>query len=347
MNDIIICRICKKEFVKQQYLTHHLKSTHKIDCSQYIKDNFEDFIRFGWKKCVECGSPFKERSNKCGKCYTKNHQIKKDQYIQCHYCDKSIHSKMISIHLKIYHNIKFLNYVKTHLEEFKRFNWAECIICKNICKSYTNRPTCSTKCSSELRKTWVGEESIRFGAVLSDETKEKISKSNIGIKKPMISGKLNPACRKEVREQISKTRIERGVAKGEKNGMFGKTHTSEAIKNIMSHRPMNKLEKIVADELDKVGIPYYFQYFITENGICKSYDFKIKEKNIILEVDGDFWHGNPNTKSHHININKTVLNDKLKDEMALKRGIKVIRLWESCIKKDPTIILRSISPYIY
>jgi G:T-mismatch repair DNA endonuclease (very short patch repair protein) len=153
-----------------------------------------------------------------------------------------------------------------------------------------------------------------------------------------LRGNLNPACRPEVRKQISKTRIERGVAKGKNNPMFGKTHTPEAIKKILSHRPMNKLEKIVADELDKISIPYYFQYFITDNGICKSYDFKIKQKPIILEIDGDFWHGNPNTKNHFSKVSIVKKNDTLKENMAKNRGYKVIRLWERDIKKNPSLI---------
>ena len=195
---------------------------------------------------------------------------------------------------------------------------------------------------SELKQTWTGKNSTRIGAVLSDETKQKISDSNTGIIKPSITGNLNPACRPEVREQISKTRIERGVAKGEKNGMYGKTHTPEAIRKIMSHRSMNKLEKIVADELDKANISYYFQFFITEKGVCKSYDFKIKGKPLIIEVDGNFWHGNPNQSNHHIHVNETRENDKLKDEIAMRRGISVIRLWESDIKKDPSIVLKHV-----
>ena len=227
--------------------------------------------------------------------------------------------------------------------------WCKCFVCGNITKKQGNKheTTCSEKCLSEYRKTLIGEKSIRFGAVLSEETKEKISKSNTGIIKPSMSGNLNPACREEVRKQISKTRIERGISKGEKNGMFGKTHTPETIEKIFLYRKMNKLEKLVSVELDKAGILYHFQYFINEDGVCKSYDFKIKDKPIIIEVDGDFWHGNPNIKNHHIHVNKTIENDKLKEEIAQKRGIKIIRLWESNIKKDPSIILRSLSPYIY
>src|SRR5690606_11436494 len=130
--------------------------------------------------------------------------------------------------------------------------------------------------------------------ILSEDIKNKIKESNTGKIKPMIMGNLNPACRNEVRKKISKTQKESGRYIGEKNPMFGKTHSPETIQKIFSHRKMNKLEKLVANELDKASIPYHFQYFINENGVCKSYDFKIKDKPIIIEVDGDFWHGNPN-----------------------------------------------------
>jgi very-short-patch-repair endonuclease/DNA-directed RNA polymerase subunit RPC12/RpoP len=347
MNDIFICKHCGKEMGIKQF-GRHLWKIHNQKYEDYVLEHLEEFKHLNWKLCSECGHLFRGTSLKCGECYTKNHQIKKDQYIQCHYCGQSIHSKVISIHLKTYHNVEFLDYVKENLKDFEKMEWCKCVVCDNVCRNRSvkhNEPTCSTECMAKLRTSYIGKKSPRFGAILSDETKNKISVGNIG--KEGLKGDLNPSCRKEVREQISKTRIERGVAKGPNNPMFGKTHTPEAIKNILSHRPMNKLEKIVADELDKNNILYHFQYFITEDGICKSYDFKIKEKPLILEVDGDFWHGNPNTKNHHIRVNNTIVNDKLKEEIASKRGIKVIRLWESDIKKDPSIVIRTLNPYIY
>jgi|ERR1035437_543522 hypothetical protein len=349
MNNII-CKICGQNFFKSNHISHHLKSTHKIDYNEYIKENFDDFKDFGWKKCIECGSPFKEgRSDKCGKCYTKNHQIKEDQFIICRICNEPEHSKTISQHLKIYHNVLFRDYVKEYLEDFRKFGWCHCIVCGEICRNKSkshNQPTCSTICSSELRKTWIGKESTRFGAVLSDITKDKISEKNkefysITDNHPFY-GKHHT---EETKKKISKSHI--GLLLGEKNGMYGKTHTPEAIKKIFSHRPMNKLEKLVADELDKAHVSYIFQYFINEDGVCKSYDFKIKEKPLILEVDGDFWHGNPEKVNHHNKVEKTRQNDILKEEIALKRGIKVIRLWESDIKKDPSIVIRTLSSYIY
>jgi len=344
MSDIFICKHCDKEMGIKQF-ARHLWKVHQQKYEDYVFQHLEEFKHLNWKLCSNCNSLFRGTSLKCGSCYTKNHNIKKDQYIQCCYCNESIHSKVVSIHLKSHHNVEFSDYVKEHLDDFRKMGWCNCVICGNICKNISkkhNEPTCSPECVSKIRKTWIGKNSDRFGIPMTNDGKKNISLSKIGIPNDKIKGDLNPSKRKEVREQISKTRIERGVAKGAKNPMFGKTHTPETIKKIMSHRPMNKLERLVADELDKLFIPYYFQYFITENGVCKSYDFKIKGKPIILEVDGDFWHGNPNTNNHHIHVKTTIINDKLKEDMAFKRGMKVIRLWESDINNDPSIIERVI-----
>ncbi len=342
MSDIFICKHCGKEMGVKQF-GRHLWKVHGQKYEEYVKNHLEEFSQLGWKLCSECGNVFKGRSEKCGGCFTKIHKVQDNQYVRCFYCNTPIHSKVISTHLNTYHGIAFLDYVSNHLSDFEKMGWCKCSICGNITKSQSHirkQPTCSSECLAKIRKTWVGNLAPRFGAILSDETKQKISNSNTGH--VGIKGNLNPACRPEVRQQISQTRIERGVAKGKNNPMFGKTHTPEAIKKIFSHRSMNKLEKMVADELNKAGVAYRFQFFIVEHGICKSYDFKIKGKPLIIEVDGDFWHGNPAQKNHYEKVDKVRRNDALKNEMATRRGYQVIRLWESDIKKDPTIVLKYV-----
>ncbi|GJQ43753.1 MAG: hypothetical protein JETCAE03_32510 [Ignavibacteriaceae bacterium] len=124
----------------------------------------------------------------------------------------------------------------------------------------------------------------------------------------------------------------------EGNPMFGKHHSIETIKKIFKHRKMTNIEKIIANLLDKNNIKYHFQFFISENKLCKSYDFKIKDKPIIIEVDGDFWHGGPSRKNYWKNVDTVIENDKLKDELAKRRGYEVIRFWESDIKNNIDVI---------
>ena len=63
----------------------------------------------------------------------------------------------------------------------------------------------------------------------------------------------------------------------------------------------------------------------------------IIKSNILIEVDGDFWHANPliyDLKKLHIIQEVNLKNDKLKNELAQKFDIKLIRFWETDIKKE-------------
>lgn len=340
MNDIT-CKLCNK-FLNIKQFSRHLSKIHNQKYEDYVRDNLEDFKYLNWKLCF-CGKLFHGASDKCGDCYTKNHKLNEDLFISCKICNEKIHSKVISVHLKKKHNVKFEDYVKENLEDFKKFGWCSCFVCGNLARNKSkawNKPTCSYECRNKIMsEEYVGRE----GFIHTNETKKKISIANTGKKHPNMSGNLNPACRPDVAARISKTMLERGVARGSKNPMFGKTHTPESIKKIFFHRPMNKLERLVADTLDGGGIKYKFQFFINDNGICKSYDFKIKNKPLIIEIDGDYWHGNPKLKKHHPKIEETRKNDILKEGMAKKRGYKIIRLWESDIKGNNSIIIDSIN----
>jgi hypothetical protein len=59
-----------------------------------------------------------------------------------------------------------------------------------------------------------------YGKTLSEETKQKISKAQKGISKPIPNEKT--------RERMSQTRIERKLAVGENNGMYGRKHSHES-----------------------------------------------------------------------------------------------------------------------
>ena len=61
----------------------------------------------------------------------------------------------------------------------------------------------------------------------------------------------------------------------------------------------------------------------------KIFDFFIPEKNIIIELDGDYWHGYniPLTEMNHIQ-KKAYYNDRKKDTIAISLGYKIIRVWE-------------------
>lgn len=345
MSNTITCRYCNKSGNMKWFRNHILKIHGELP-DDYTKNNISDFKHLNWKLCSECGNLFNGRSSKCGTCYSKNHNKTNNTHITCKCCNSSIHSKQISQHLLKNHNIKFIDYVSENLNDFKQYGWANCVICNKICKGFSkkyNEPTCSLECHGKLRETWVGFKSPMFGKPQSEETKIKIgNKAKIRMSNPKDHPFYGKHHSQETKDKISKEHILSGRYIGKNNPMFGKHHSPETIAKNFGCKHMNKLETFVSSILDAANIEYYWGFCINDTIHCKIYDFKIKGKPIILEIDGDYWHGGPGVKKHCKHIEKNRLNDNLKNEMAAARGYTVIRLWESDIKKDLSIILKSL-----
>ena len=204
----------------------------------------------------------------------------------CRLCNQEIGVKPFGAHVKRKHQIDFIDYAKKFKDDFS--NLRECVICKELCFSSGKAATCNINCLTQLRRTWKGDKSPKKGIPCSDLAKFNISRSR---KKQGNGYRRGFKFTQESKDKMSKTALLNASKTDYKNGMAGKKHKPETIQKIFSHRKMNKLEKLVADILDANQIQYTFQFFINKNGTCKSYDFKLKNSNVILEIDGDFWHG--------------------------------------------------------
>lgn len=114
-------------------------------------------------------------------------------------------------------------------------------------------------------------------------------------------------------------------------------------KTLLSGNRSSSLEKKVSNALFDLGLSFETQFPIKNRkkgqGIHDWYfDFHIKSTPILIEVNGDFWHGNPN-KYLATDINCKVdlsfseiwEKDKRKKEDAEYLKYKVITLWESDI----------------
>jgi G:T-mismatch repair DNA endonuclease (very short patch repair protein) len=101
----------------------------------------------------------------------------------------------------------------------------------------------------------------------------------------------------------------------------------------------SKLELTIAEQLTLLDIPYKHQKWIAG----RSYDFLIMGTNLIIEVNGDYWHANPthykfddiiNYPNRKITAQERWNEDFDKVKLAEKYGYKVITLWESDIKNN-------------
>lgn len=109
-------------------------------------------------------------------------------------------------------------------------------------------------------------------------------------------------------------------------------------------RWQSSLEIRLAKILDETNIAYMQQFWLKN----KSFDFYIKKTKTIIEVQGDFWHANPNIYMADDNLkfpNGTVKafdlweKDSIKNQLARKYGYKVVYIWESEIRSMSNIEL--------
>lgn len=84
-------------------------------------------------------------------------------------------------------------------------------------------------------------------------------------------------------------------------------------------------------ELERIGLQFEAEYLIDYYTV----DFCFPEKKIVIEVDGDYWHGNPKL---YKNFNKTqrrvIGKDRAEKTYLENRGWKLIRFWEADLNKN-------------
>lgn len=93
--------------------------------------------------------------------------------------------------------------------------------------------------------------------------------------------------------------------------------------------------------LKSLNIPYTSQKIVGG----KIYDFYSEKYNVLFEVDGCYWHGNPDKYAPEDLNNiqkKTIREDKKKDIIAKGYGYKILRFWETDIHKNPQKVIDSL-----
>ena len=128
-----------------------------------------------------------------------------------------------------------------------------------------------------------------------------------------------------------------------------KPSTSEIIKKNIerSKKPhpkygTSKLEKKFAKEfLDKLGIKYEEQFEAKD--IKRFYDFYLPDYRVLLEIDGDFYHGYGKVHEEKSPMQKKNARvDEIKNEWAAMHGIPLIRIWEHNINENPEKVLNML-----
>jgi len=106
----------------------------------------------------------------------------------------------------------------------------------------------------------------------------------------------------------------------------------------------SKLEETFAREfLEKLGVRYIYQFEAKDIG--RWYDFYLPDHNLIIEIDGSYYHADPRvvsedklTPMHKHNMRV----DELKNKWALSHGIPILRIWEKDIYDAPVKVLEAL-----
>lgn len=209
-----------------------------------------------------------------------------------------------------------------------------------------------------MSKYRIGRSSPMKGKKLQDFLSEdqiiqwrlKLSKANSGEKNPMYGKNWQDFSTPE-KIKLHREHIRLSMT-GEKNPMYGERlvdHMSmdqyqqwleHFSKTLETHT--SKPEQIVADWLMKNNIKYKHSFFLfnEETKYSHQYDFYIYNTSFLIEVQGDYWHGNPkfynkNGDDNHKKLNesqiKKIKTDLLKNKLAKKYGYSILYIWEDDI----------------
>jgi very-short-patch-repair endonuclease len=106
----------------------------------------------------------------------------------------------------------------------------------------------------------------------------------------------------------------------------------EAQAKKMSNK-MTAPERLFAEMMKELDVKFETQKVLGK----KIFDFYIPSKNMMVEVDGDYYHANPliyESKDLNKMQIRNVRNDKFKDVLAKGNGYTIERVWEYDLNND-------------
>ncbi|MFH1972092.1 MAG: DUF559 domain-containing protein [archaeon] len=110
-----------------------------------------------------------------------------------------------------------------------------------------------------------------------------------------------------------------------------------------------KIELLLKEELIKRGYKEK-KDFISQfrlKGIIGCMDFAFFDYKLIIECDGDYWHGNPKLyKTLSPNQKKQRKKDRLKERIIKEQGWNIIRFWGTEIERDVVVCINKIEEKI-
>lgn len=135
----------------------------------------------------------------------------------------------------------------------------------------------------------------------------------------------------------------------------------ESPGQILTSRGKNvysSVHKIVVGILNSMEIDFGIEYKIKNSATNRyfAYDIIVSGTRNLIEVNGDYWHGNPEIykptdiilkgSSKEMSVSEKWALDAKKIEFAENAGYRVLVLWESKVKSDPDLVASEIRNFV-
>lgn len=229
------------------------------------------------------------------------------------------------------------------------------------------------KLSSDRKGTWcVGENNPMYGKNWKDYTTQDVIDLHNKRLSESFSGEKNPMYGKNIKDYMTADAYELWKKHVKENSYHSKSKEEQKIlskkmsdgqralrdsnpeyyreikarggKATMS-KPQSyeksSIEVVVENWLVEHNVDFEYSPIMGSNGKIYQYDFIVHKKRILIEVQGDYWHGNPNLFNEIGDNEKRKLNDIQKKNIkrdccklkfANEHNFEVIYIWEEDIK---------------
>lgn len=268
--------------------------------------------------------------------------------LKCQLCSyETDKQQKLSKHTSFYHKLKFPEYlIQVKYNGINPLCWCNC-------KNSTNyNPK-----DGDFFKFIVGHNSRKEGHWGDPKNPKRVAKIISTRKAKFASGEYDHILNaiKENRKQPNLgehiSEGSKGIPKPKPKGFGVGRIQSEKTKLKMSNSAMKRIIK--DDKIHTSKLETTFQNILLEQNIenihsyyakpIKAfYDFYLPKYNILIEVDGDFYHCSP-LKYPNGPICKTqeknIKRDKQKNQWAKDNGFKLLRFWETDINNNPQQII--------
>jgi G:T-mismatch repair DNA endonuclease (very short patch repair protein) len=305
------CVICDKKFKQNNHLKIHINKHHNINKLlneiNYIKSQIEiNDIEF----------------DKIKELYLEGYNV-------------GDLKKMYGVSFSMY--IELVGIKRTPSESKKTKIYKDKIESTNLKRFGVKNPSQSIKIKEKKKKTFL--KNYGYENNFCNQTIQKKAQECIDYEKAQETLKSNLI--EKYGENISNPAQIPGV--GKKIGYSQRKRISNMTpteRRIMTEKARSNINYVSSQEiriqviLNQIGVEY------TANGFLYSYNWDLIFKNkIIIEVQGDFWHGNPQSyKETDVLLNGLLVKDvwekdNRKKKLIESKGYSVHYLWENDINK--------------